>query len=72
MTKKLLMFAGMLGVCACSLFVRPALAVTFPTCGPAYCPSHPTAACTCPFGTKAFAHHGVAPCDTWNADCNYL
>ncbi len=72
MTRKLLMFAGMLGVCACSLFVRPAQALNFPYCGPSYCPSHPTSVCTCPFGTKAFAHHGVAPCDTWNADCNYL
>jgi hypothetical protein len=67
MTRKLLMLVGMLGVCACSLFVRPALA--FPLCGPSYCPSHPSAVCQCPPGSKS---HGVAPCDTWHADCNFL
>lgn len=69
MTRKLLMLAGMLGVCACSLFVRPALAFT--TCAAAYCSTHPNAICQCPPGTKAYPH-GVAPCDTWHADCNFL
>jgi hypothetical protein len=71
MTRKLWMLAGMLGVCACSLFVRPTQAVTFPTCGPSYCSTHPTAACQCPPGTKRYPN-GVAPCDTWHADCNFL
>ncbi len=70
MTRKLLMLVGMLGVCAGSLFVRPALA--FPFCGPSYCPTHPSSVCQCPPGTKAYPRGGVAPCDTWTADCNYL
>jgi hypothetical protein len=71
MKKKLLMLAGMLGVCACSLFVRPAQALlTFPTCGPSYCPSHLSSICSCPPGSKDYPHN--APCDTWHADCNFL
>jgi hypothetical protein len=70
MTRKLLMLAGMLGVCACSLFVRPALAV-FPTCTPSYCHANPNATCQCPPGTKAYPN-GAAPCLTWHGDCNFF
>ncbi|HEX4959425.1 MAG TPA: hypothetical protein VF173_01205 [Thermoanaerobaculia bacterium] len=69
--RKLLMLVGMLGICACSLLVQPTLAASFPTCGPSYCPSHPDAACQCPPGSRRYPT-GVAPCDTWHADCNFL
>ena len=71
MKRKLLMLAGVLGVCACSLFVRPAQALlTFPTCGPPYCSVNPNAICSCPPGSRDYPHN--APCDTWHADCNFL
>jgi hypothetical protein len=69
--RKLLMFAGMLGVCACSLLVHPTQALTFPTCGPTYCSVNPTKVCQCPPGSKRYPT-GVAPCDTWHPDCNFL
>ncbi len=70
MTRKLLMLAGMLGVCACCFFARPTQALPFPTCAASYCHANPNAACSCPPGSKDYPH--TAPCDTWHADCNFL
>lgn len=69
--RKLLMLAGMLGVCACSLLVHSTQAANFPTCGPSVCAGHPNQVCQCPPGSKRYPT-GAAPCDTWHADCNFL
>lgn len=68
--RKLLMLAGLLGICTCSLAVQPAQA-TLTTCAAAYCRANPNLDCQCPAGTKAYPN-GTAPCDTWHADCNFL
>jgi hypothetical protein len=70
MTRKLLMLAGMLGVCACSLFARPTQASQYPNCAHVYCQANPSALCACPPGTKAYGH--IASCDSWGPDCNFL
>ncbi len=45
-------------------------ALTFPLCGPSYCPTHLNNVCTCPPGTVRAGQ--PAPCDTWRPDCNAL
>ena len=69
--KKLLMLAGLLGICTCSLFVRPAQA-TFPPCSNAYCTANPGLQCQCPPGTKAYPTGSTFCSSSWRADCNFF
>ena len=70
MRRKLLMLAGVLGVCIFSSVERPALATPF--CSGTYCNANPDSVCQCPQGTLAFPTAAVVDCYTWRADCNYL
>jgi hypothetical protein len=70
MTRKLLMLAGMLGVCAGSLFAQPTKIFQYPTCTFSYCHANPGVPCSCPLGSKAYGH--TASCDSWGPDCNFL
>ena len=70
MRRKLLVLAGLLGLCFIGSADRSALAVPF--CSGTYCNSNPNAQCQCPQGTLAFPTGLVIDCYTWRADCNYL
>ena len=70
MRRKLLMLAGVLGVCIFSSVDRPALATAF--CSGTYCNANPSSVCQCPKGTLAFPTGAIVDCYTWHADCNYL
>jgi hypothetical protein len=70
MTRKLLMLAGMLGVCTCSLFARPTQASQYATCAYPYCHINLGAPCSCPSFTKGSGN--IVSCVSWTSDCNFL
>jgi hypothetical protein len=65
MRRKLLVLAGLLGICALGLD-RPATALS--TCSAANCKHG--GQCICPAGTRGAGT--VADCATWSPDCNFL
>ena len=65
MRRKLLVLAGLIGICGFGMLSRPALAA-YPVCSDACTPG---TLCQCPWGSP---NHGIASCDTWYADCHYL
>ena len=81
MKRKLLVIAGLLGICLMDGINRPALAnpLVYPFCSNPYCgaTADPDSLCTCPPGTVAFKLLGFnahALCNnvSWYAECNYL
>ena len=86
MKRKMLVIAGLLGICLQGSVNRPVLAgsvnqpaltATYPFCSTTYCATaDPGSFCTCPLGTEAYRRLGpivYVDCDnyTWHADCNY-
>lgn len=75
---KLLVIAGLLGICLVGSVNRTVLAAPYPFCSSTYCATaNPESFCTCPPGTVAYQRVGpnaYVNCDnyTWRADCNYL
>lgn len=76
MKKKLLVIAGLLGICLVGSLNRPVLAA-YTFCSTTYCATaNPESFCTCPPGTEAYKRVGPnahTECDnyTWRAACNY-
>ena len=78
MKRKLLVIAGLLGICLVGTGAnRLVLAAEF--CSGTYCAANPDSFCTCPPGTQVYEKVGTdpsaaVPCNnyTWHADCNYL
>jgi hypothetical protein len=65
MRRKLLVLAGLLGICVFGMQVRPAAAFTFCNVG-----CDPDATCECPANT--LNRGAIVDCPTWHADCNFL